>query len=296
MLDTLLGIHRVRKVYIQLLYACNLRCRHCFHGVLLSSPVRMSADQIEALLTDFRQDYDSREACFLGGEPMLHPDLPASLATARSLGYRTEVCSNGWGWHDRLAACAPNLDLLRVSLDGEQSAHDQMRRDGSFSRAIQTIRAATALGIETGATCTLTAANAAGIPALHRQLADEGVSTLVLHRLRDIGNAATNSLEDLTLEDQKALMSWIRSAPEGPRLSWDGDLEPATCLVGNDTIIDGAIDRVEIAPNGDLYLSCKAVGTAANAFRYDFEERRISRLDRPGDEVNQPVAQVDYRG
>jgi molybdenum cofactor biosynthesis enzyme MoaA len=54
---------------------------------------------------------------FTGGEPTLNSDLPTIVAHARSVFERVELTSNGFRLRSLLPRLAPNLHLLKISLD-----------------------------------------------------------------------------------------------------------------------------------------------------------------------------------
>lgn len=159
MLTEITGIHRVRMLYLQLLYRCNFSCRHCFHGDLLADPGHYTLEQAQAILRHFRDTYQLEVVTFLGGEPLLYRDIVDLCCYAKSeLGLQTEMCSNAHrGFRNTITRLAPVLDKFRVSLDGLANTHDAIRQPASFAGAIQVIDHTRDLGITTGATMTVTA-------------------------------------------------------------------------------------------------------------------------------------------
>lgn len=296
LLDEVLGVRRVQKVYLQVLFRCNFRCRHCFHGEALNRRDIMSTADVAPLLALFRRRYDTDTVCLLGGEPLLHPDLDEILKEARTLGFRTEICTNGFGKQDILNRCRPYLDHLRVSLDGTQEVHDLLRRPGSFAAARRTLRWAAREQLEAGVTCTLTGNNVETIPALIEQLATLRVEELVIHRLRHLGNAARFQLRDVSRDQAQRLLERLPVDPTfRPRIRMDSDiLNEAGCGIPQTSASREVLDRVEVAPDGQLYLSCKAVGSGTNAFRYDFTSRSILHVPQKNDELANSTPQVVY--
>lgn len=265
-------VRRVLKLYLELLFRCNMACLHCYHGADLQRPDQLPAEQVVAALQVFADRYGCRQVCFLGGEPLLHPALPEVLAAARWLGYRTEVCTNGWRRRPQLAACLPHLDLLRVSVDGGTAAtHDHMRRPGSFAQAMDTLEWARGRGTAVGVTCTLTEANAGSVPALVRRLVSLEADDLTLHRVRAVGNAAANALTPISweqaaqLDDHLAAMNLGRLQVNRHVLRPPRAAPPA----------DGTIDKLELAPDGRVYLACQEVGGDGRPVRFDFPSARF---------------------
>lgn len=84
-----------------------------------------------------------RSVHFTGGEPTLHPDLPAIAERVAGLGLRVSVGSNGWKLANQRYAqrLVPHLADAMISLHGATpQEHDRIvRRSGSFQRAILAI-------------------------------------------------------------------------------------------------------------------------------------------------------------
>src|SRR5437016_2504501 len=112
------GFERIEKLYVELLYSCQFRCKHCFHGSNLDRKERLSRTDVARALGLFQTDYGIRTAVFLGGEPFLHRDIVLILTDAKNLGLRTEVCTNAFRVADKLTQCAGRVDDLRISIDG----------------------------------------------------------------------------------------------------------------------------------------------------------------------------------
>jgi MoaA/NifB/PqqE/SkfB family radical SAM enzyme len=123
---------------------CNLTCRHCFiscsphnhsFGYLDFDDVRRALEESVAL--------GVKEYYFTGGEPFLHPDLPAMLELTLRYGPAT-VLTNATVLHDdwlarlaRAEAASPYSLELRVSIDGADAAsNDAVRGERSFERAL----------------------------------------------------------------------------------------------------------------------------------------------------------------
>jgi MoaA/NifB/PqqE/SkfB family radical SAM enzyme len=149
---------------------CNLACRHCLNASGPKDPwlrgldpgeVRRHIREAEAL--------GVREFYFTGGEPFLHPELPALLADALAVA-PTTVLTNGTliddAMADRLAALAagsPYSLELRVSLDGATAEeNDPIRGHGTFERALSAIQRLAARGLIPIVTATELAAGGPG--------------------------------------------------------------------------------------------------------------------------------------
>lgn len=297
MLGQVAGIVRIRMLYLQLQYKCNMRCRTCFHGKLLDAPDQYSLAEACAILDHFREVYQLEAVTLLGGEPLLYPHIAEVAEYAKQLGLRVEICTNGHrGFRSRIQVLAPWLDKFRVSLDGLKERHDNIRQAGSFEGALEMVDLVGELGIVVGTTMTVTDDNLNDVVPLAHLLEAHGVAELKLHALRLVGNAIENP--DLAVADidrYASLHQQIAKAQLGIRILYDSDLspEPAGEQCSN-LVADGWLDRIESDPRGALTVSCKAVGRDVNAFRWDKTAQVISYEPRANDEFAVGIPDVVY--
>ena len=127
---------------------CNLRCVHCF---ISCAPDNHSFEFLSlAEVEDWlrcSEKWGVREYYFTGGEPFMHPDLPAMLERTLERG-PASVLTNGTLFPARAlkpiarSARAARYSLeMRVSLDGPSpEANDPIRGDGTFDRAMDGVR------------------------------------------------------------------------------------------------------------------------------------------------------------
>ena len=100
---------------------CNFRCPFC-HNALLVLPEELSRDnQEEAVLAFLKKRVGVLDGVAVtGGEPLLHPDLPAFLEKIRALGYAIKLDTNG-SFPDRLEAVVKAGLVDRVAMDAKNS-------------------------------------------------------------------------------------------------------------------------------------------------------------------------------
>lgn len=268
MLRTIAGIDKIEKLYIQLLYRCNFNCQHCFHGERLAWTDSYTLQEAQDLVVAF-EDYGISSVTLLGGEPFLYRDFSPLTAFIKSRGLLVEVCTNGFRIRRKLLQAKDYIDKLRVSLEGLKVTNDQIRHPGSFAEAIAALELASALGVSTAVTMTVNSLNISEVVPLAFILQDLGVEELKLHCLRDLGNVVWHN--NLLIYDSAAydaLHQSIRNA-EGLKLAilFDEDLDPQCSLRDGDSLPkQQELERVEVQPTGELYVSCKAVGSKSNAF------------------------------
>ncbi|MFF3125168.1 radical SAM protein [Streptomyces sp. NPDC057908] len=108
MIGEVIGIRRIRMLYLQLLYRCNFECLHCFHGKRLKHADAFTADEAVNLLTLMRDQYGTEAVTLLGGEPFVYKDLAYVVRYAKQeLGMQVEICTNGYRIERRLTEIAP---------------------------------------------------------------------------------------------------------------------------------------------------------------------------------------------
>ncbi|MBQ8354046.1 MAG: anaerobic ribonucleoside-triphosphate reductase activating protein [Oscillospiraceae bacterium] len=77
------------------LNGCNFRCPYCHNAELLGDGDEVMT--VAGLLAFLRKRQGILEGvCITGGEPTLHPELPALLRAVRELGYAVKLDTNGY--------------------------------------------------------------------------------------------------------------------------------------------------------------------------------------------------------
>ena len=77
------------------LNGCNFRCPYCHNAELLGDGEEVMT--VAGLLAFLRKRQGILEGvCITGGEPTLHPELPALLKEVRALGYAVKLDTNGY--------------------------------------------------------------------------------------------------------------------------------------------------------------------------------------------------------
>ena len=124
-----------------------------------------------------------------GGEPLLYPGLVSLSLGARSLGLRVHVITNGFAVSARqVATLAPLLDLVAVSIDGDERMHDEIRRaPGSFRRAVASLGKFRDAGLAVAVVSCVTKLSLPMVPELHDLCVREGVSLLSLRPVVAVG-------------------------------------------------------------------------------------------------------------
>ncbi len=248
-----------RNVFLHLLTACNLACRHCYINPAQHGTATLPLDTVRQWLKLFARPERQTNLILLGGEPTLHPELPAIIRAAKSMRYAVTVDTNGYLFHDLLDKVTPKeLDYLSFSLDGPEAAiNDPIRGEGVFSICTVNIRKAVSQGFNTSLIYTVSGLN---IDHLHRMpalLADLGVQRLFIQVIGLRGNPAITKASD-TVNWQVDPGQWLQVVPrvaeEAARLGIHV-VYPKVYLESEETFQCAGIvaENFFIFPNGRVY-------------------------------------------
>jgi len=164
--------------------ACNAACGFCGYArdrEVAGGRIRADAGRVcRGLETLWRRGV--RYVTFTGGEPTLHPDLPAMIARARGLGMRASVVSNGATLRPEMVArlADAGLGTMFLSIDAPDAAAHEAHR--GLPGVAARIRAACGLlkarGVKTVASVTLSRLVADDLGRLAGFLAGLGFATV----------------------------------------------------------------------------------------------------------------------
>ncbi len=204
-----------RNVFLHLLTACNLACRHCYINPSQHGAATLPLETVLRWLRLFARPEQQTNLILLGGEPTLHPQLAPIIKEAKSLRYAVTVDSNGYLFHDLLSRTSPQeLDYLSFSLDGPDAAiNDPIRGEGVFEVCTANIRRAVELGFNTSLIYTVSGLN---IHHLHRMpalLADLGVRRFFIQVIGLRGNPATTKPKG-EIAWQVEPQQWLVTVPQ----------------------------------------------------------------------------------
>jgi MoaA/NifB/PqqE/SkfB family radical SAM enzyme len=133
-----------RSLSVMITDRCNLRCRMCQYansetaGYGLNRSGFMALDLFQRIL----------DTCpgkpligLTGGEPLLHPQAVDFIREMKRRGFLCSLTTNGSFLQARAAELSESgLDLLVVSIDGDQETHDRIRSQGTYGKAVAGIR------------------------------------------------------------------------------------------------------------------------------------------------------------
>jgi len=130
------------RVFLQLTKFCNMRCKHCwvyqkdYQDEILKAKELTTKEMID--LINLLYDHGTRWINFLGGEPLLRPDLGKIVDHARNKGIYCETSTNGL-LVDKKINELKRFHNVCVSIDGNRESNDAIRGKGTFDKAIHAI-------------------------------------------------------------------------------------------------------------------------------------------------------------
>jgi radical SAM protein with 4Fe4S-binding SPASM domain len=129
------------RVFIDITYRCNLRCKHCFTDSGLMKENELSTEELYNLIDQMRQS-GTFLLSIAGGEPLFRKDILDVIAYARKNAIDVSITTNGLFITEEIAKKMDELDLrtVTVSIDGNEKNHDDLRKKGSFKKAIEKLQ------------------------------------------------------------------------------------------------------------------------------------------------------------
>lgn len=188
------------KVYFDFTYLCNLECQHCITN---SSPRanrnnELKSERIRQIMNELAA-IGVLELGIGGGEPLCHPDLDSLLAHAASLQLNTVLTTNG------VLVTAEKGKLLRdagvfevrVSFDGSETVHDDIRGKGVYQRALKAVQTLIRIGVTTVPRLTLCKDDLNGLDTLFKDLKSVGATSVKAALVEPRGRASLSQNQDL---------------------------------------------------------------------------------------------------
>jgi radical SAM protein with 4Fe4S-binding SPASM domain len=199
----------VRRVPVSVVWeitlACDLACTHC--GSRAGRRRRDELSTAEALdLVGQIAELGARDVGLIGGEAYLRKDWIEIVAAIRAAGMNCDLQTGGRNLTDeRIArAAAAGLAGVGISIDGIGPTHDSLRGvPGSYERAIDALRRASAHGLVTAVNTQINARSLPELRALMEVVIEAGATNWQLAITTAMGNAA--DCPDLLLQPWQML-------------------------------------------------------------------------------------------
>ncbi|UCD12946.1 MAG: radical SAM protein [Thermoplasmatales archaeon] len=167
------NIYTPSQVVWELTLQCNLKCIHCGSSAGNARPNELSPTEAVKLCKDLAE-INSRQVCFMGGEPFLRKEWYRLGREVRDLGMELLVISNGFIVNEDIISKLVKLDPygISVSLDGATpETHDHIRGvEGSFKKVMEFISLSRKADLPTAVITTVNKLNFKELPMIKKLL------------------------------------------------------------------------------------------------------------------------------
>jgi len=239
--------------------SCNLNCEHCGHEKTSEDDIELS--QIQKIYKDLASA-GVFEIRLTGGEACQRSDIDDIVLSAKDNGFFVSLTTNAV-YNDALREKIVNLPigLYIISLEGTQEINDEIRRGGSYSKAMKTIRKLTNLEKNVRVNTVLMRKNKDCIEDFVGELDDAGVKALTLIPLRPVGMAKKDFFEKkLSPREYMGFvehLNTIREKHPGFTIETAYDILPSKARHSNvpkywDRMCLAGIGAGSISPSGNL--------------------------------------------
>jgi len=161
----------LRYLELQITDACNLRCKHCY----IDGPGthELSVQQVLATLREF-QEMQGLRVLISGGEPLLHQNFDEINEMLPDFFLRKVLFTNGL-LLKKHSVNALKVDEIQVSIDGLEQAHDRIRGNGTYKRAMETVSFALDAGYDVSISTMVHRGNLSDFDAMERLFKSLGI-------------------------------------------------------------------------------------------------------------------------
>jgi molybdenum cofactor biosynthesis enzyme MoaA len=130
---------------LQVTRACNLSCDYCYADLENLYDKDYSLQDIKDIIDEFHS-MGTRVVRLLGGEPLARKDIGEIIRYLRSKDIFIEMATHGQ-FIPRHLDSLKYLDILQISIDGNEDSHDAVRGEGSYKKTIEGLEAAINAGL-----------------------------------------------------------------------------------------------------------------------------------------------------
>jgi MoaA/NifB/PqqE/SkfB family radical SAM enzyme len=262
-----------RNVFLHILTACNLSCRHCYINKAQHGEAALTRAQLEKWITLFADRSKRSNLIFLGGEPTLHPDLPFAIQKAKELGFFVTVDSNGFLFNQLLEKTTPDLlDFLSFSLDGpDPQSNDPIRGAGVFDVCVANIKRAVAKGFKVSVIYTVSQGNLQALSGMVPLLERLKVKKFFIQVIGLRGKSAHGAGKETM---QVSRRQWLATVPEVARLAAEKGIHvtyPKVFLAPGEKFecAGNVAENFFVFPNGRVYQCPLCEDHPVNGYRIE---------------------------
>lgn len=129
------------RIFYDITYLCNLRCKHCFTNSGKQDNNELSLEE-KLKLVDYIKELDVPRVSIAGGEPFACKDLFRFVKKCNENDIGVSISTNGTFFNEETIKRINELNIktLTISFDGgTESSMDQIRGKGSYKKVIENL-------------------------------------------------------------------------------------------------------------------------------------------------------------
>lgn len=241
-------------VQLDLSWACNLHCRHCYlgNGKLIDKP--LSREEWKEVIN---QAYGLQvpKIAFLGGEPLIAPNFFELVEYASNLGFKLYTTTNCTLVTPKTAIRLKEVGFneIDVSIDGANPvSHEFLRGEGLFRKTIQGIKYLVDEGLRVKSATVIYKKNVHEIQDLIRLGYDIGLHHMYFNALLPGGEG-----KEIWKEYQISAEEWLKV--KEIIAAWNSTYRRPKVFAENGFVFNGSLRKDTLSNlKGWEYAGCKA--------------------------------------
>lgn len=220
------GLLRIPKdvLHINLLDKCNLQCIHCSEEASPSQNHYIDRGTVMSLFSSL-DGIGINRVVFMGGEPLLYPNVDEFIYTLNGMGKEVKFDTNGT-IVPKFIDNIPKSVVFRVSLEGGIETNDRVRGDGNFRKVIRNIGVFRDKGFRSGIRMTMFPfTKESDMDELARIVKAYDLDLLKVGVIQPIGRSVNPEIHEMPVKHYLRLAESIREISEkyGIKIKLCGD-------------------------------------------------------------------------
>lgn len=188
------------QMQISLTNKCNLRCSYCYALYPERPDPDLSTEEIKDLISQMAA-LGTKRINLVGGEPLMRKDIGEIISHIKKFKIECAMTTNGYFVPHKIEQLK-SIDLVCISLDGAETAHDINRGKGSYKRAMEAIRELKKNGIRFQISAVLNKNSIPDFYSLLKMGQQEGFSVGFTTLLEQTQNGVKNAPPDLPTDQE----------------------------------------------------------------------------------------------
>lgn len=178
----------LRYLELQITNYCNLKCRHCY---IEEAPRReLSPEQVRDVLRTF-EEMQGLRVMITGGEPLIHTRFDEINSMLPDFSLRKVLFTNGLLLNENILNTL-NVHEIQISIDGLEQAHDALRGQGMFARAMNAVKMSLDAGFDVSIATMAHRLNMRDFDEMERMFRDMGIKDWTVDIPCNVGRLKEN--------------------------------------------------------------------------------------------------------